>query len=256
MPDVRYLTTMRDPISQALSWESMQINRGYYLDYPAQKCNHRPHIEINLHRWGPAQLRHKLGTVHNCIATEYRKNLTMMLVAHTVNSWPASQEGQNGRPGDAVALTAEWIMGAPKPAYHDLAPDAVVEVLKREFFLVAPVERMSEFLVLIGLHMGWKYEALHYVSCKPQDLDVHRSEFQGYFPELAAKLVRATLPMMEAYKWVESDWEGHVKRLGPWFKEEVEKFQRGLAVYQKKHKHVYRYRWASYVYLDGHNENC
>ena len=256
MPHVRYLATIREPVGQALSWESMQINHDYYRNYPGKKCAKTRYLPIEHKKYSTPTLRSFIRSIGDCVATEFRKNITLMLVANMVEAWPPPTNESHGWPGPAVALTANWFVGSRLPRYHLMKPMEVVEALQKYFFLVAPVERMNQFLVLLAIHMGWKYESLYYVTCKPQDIDVRRSDFVKYFPHLAEKLDTATRPMAEAYRWAKESWDSHIKRLGPWFEEEVQKFIDGLSAYQMKHHHPFKYRWATYRYLDGHTEDC
>jgi hypothetical protein len=252
--DVRFLTMLREPVSQALSWESMTINHEYYLSYPKKQCAEKRSLRMDS-KSPVAYLRTQLGTIRNCIDTEYRKNITFQLVAHMVASWSTSDDSVNGYPGAAVSLSSSYIMGNRK-AYNRLKGSDIIGYMKAKYFLVGVVERINEFLVLIGLHMGWDLASLYYITCKPTDLDVHRKEFAHYFPELEAKLERSSRPSKEAYEWAKEEFDSHVNRLGPWFQDLVADFKRGLSQYQIRHRHPQKYRWTDYTYLDGHVEDC
>ena len=245
---------LREPVSQALSMESMFINHQYYLRYPAWHCQQKRFVRIDS-GLPPSTLRRLLAAVHECVDTPYRKNITFQLVASEVRKWPGPEGDQNGYPGPAVSLTANWILGK-RQSYNKMTSKALIDQMKSQYFLVGVVERMNEFLVLLAVHMGWDPASLYYVTCKPTDLDVHRKEFKNFFPELEAKIEQSARPSKEAYEYFKKEFDDHVAKLGPWFKEKVREFEDGLKKYQKRHVRFKEYRWAYYTYKDGHIEDC
>lgn len=255
MPHVRFTTLLREPISQTLSWEAMGLSHAYYQHYPRKDCNESRTITIRNDR-NPAALRAMLKEIDHCVDAPYRKNLTLMLVAHAVDEFKLPAGEHNGFPGMAVALTTSWITGNMAP-YGRMTGKRYIKFLEQNYFLVGVTDRLNEFLVLLGLHMGWDLSSLYYIYCKPTTSDVHHAEFAHYFPELMPKLEKSTTVVREAYLWAKQQFDDHVDKLGPWFKETVRKFEEGLKDYQEKNKDPERpFQWKTHSYLDHHKEDC
>ena len=88
----RFITLLREPISQALSWESMQLNQAYFLHYPSDKpCPIKRSIDIIPQNNGTVYSKNvlmgKLKTVKDCLDIPYRKNLTFLLVADQIRKF-------------------------------------------------------------------------------------------------------------------------------------------------------------------------
>jgi hypothetical protein len=59
----------------------------------------------------------------------------------------------------------------------------MIKHLATNFLLVAPVEYMNEFLVLIALHMGWELTDLYSPACKgPVENNARLSQFKECYP--------------------------------------------------------------------------
>jgi hypothetical protein len=255
MPHVRYTTLLRDPISQTLSWEAMSVSQDYYHKYPKKECE-EPRFATIITNRHLGTLQHWLKLIENCVDNPFRRNVTMMLVAHAVGQFKEPVKDHLGFPGMSVALSAQWVMGGTIP-YSRMTGARVIKYLKENYFLVGVTEYLDEFLVLLALHVGWDPASLYYVYCKPTTTDVHRAEFAHFFPDLMPKLLRSTAPVQEAYEWAKKDFEQHVDRLGPWFKALVRKFKTGLKEYQNQKRDEARpYQWKIHFYKDHHTEDC
>ena len=233
----------------------MTVSHSYYLHYPRKECDHKRQVEIMFGR-NIAALNAMLKPVDHCVDTAYRKNVTLQLVAHAVSQFHVGTGEQRGFPGMAVTLGTEWITGG-LANYGRLTGKRYIKFLKENYFLVGVTDRLNEFLVLLALHMGWDPASLYYKYCKPTDTEVHRSEFERYFPQLMPKLEKSTTIAREAYEWAKTEFDSHVNKLGPWFKEVVAKFEKGLNEYQEAMKDKTRpFQWKLYHYLDHHGEDC
>lgn len=252
--DVRFTTVLREPVDQALSWETMSLNRLYYLEYPTKKCRgHRRAIIED----GEIDLMSKLHSTQKCRDTPLRQNATLMLVAQRVRRFHESKKRPGlGHPGMAVSLTANWITSSFR--YNRISSKEFIEILKTQYFLVGISERMNEYLVLLAEANGWDLKYLYYRKCKPTDLHVHKEEFRRYYPELVEKLERIAKPSIDAYEWAKMQFDEHVKSLGDWFPKRVEEFERGLAEFQAKSRRDKKeaYLWKQIRYVDGHSEFC
>lgn len=256
IPNVRFITVLRDPISQTLSWEAMWVSQKYYQHYPRKDCP-SPRSAPILPNRPTATLKSWLKSMDHCIDNPFRKNVTMMLVANAVASFQKPANSANhGFPGMAVTLSAQWLLGKPR-LYSRITGKSMINYLKNNYFLVGVTDYLDEFLVLLALHMGWDPSALYYEHCKPTIADVRQKDFAIYFPELMPKLIRSTAPMMETYEWAKKEFESYISQLGPWFHETVAKYKAGLKEYQEARQNKERpYLWKPRVYRDGHKEDC
>ena len=215
IPSARLVTLLREPISQTLSWETMSINRRYFIHYPSHPCPGRHHFPIP-----GVSLPAMLSRVDHCEDTPFRQNVTAHLVAHQVKSWATDF------PGLAVSMTARWVAGTN--VYRHITATDLINVLNEEYFLVGITERLNEFLVLLAVHMGWDPQNLYYKRCKPQNVDVGNATFANLFPEIHDKLKGSCGMMTEVYQQVKAQFERHVAQLGPWFPKMVSEFEHGL----------------------------
>jgi len=242
VPEPRYVTVLREPISQTLSWETMSINRHYFIHYPTHKCpgNH-------VYPVAGATLQSMLNRVDHCEDTPFRQNVTMHMLGHVVKGW-----GKNF-PGMAVAMTARWIAGKP---YGELTAESLIKALDEQYFLVGVTEHLNAFLVLLAVHMGWDPSRLYYLRCKPQNVDVGSQRFGQEFPELHAKLEGSCATMTHVYQHAKAKFESHVAQLGPWFQAMVDEFEAGLKKYQADKAVGQSFKWRVHKYIDGEYEYC
>lgn len=197
----------------------------------------------------------KLSTVQHCIDTEFRKNVTLMLVAQKVRKFHVGP-GKPGYPGMAVAMTAKWVAG--NKVYNRITSNRFINLLKTQYFLVGTTERLNEFLVILSLIYGWDPKYLYYRTCKPTNLNIHLKEFGKYYPELVEKVRVSAKPYTDGYLWAKQNFDKFVKSLGDWFPPLVAEFEAGLKAYQDnfKKKGVPSYQWQLIQYLDGSTEYC
>jgi hypothetical protein len=226
------------------------------MNYPTRECSHKSHLDLRKYH-SSETLKAMLFKIKDCRDTEYRKNITMQLVANTIEAWDdGNQTDGYIFPGAAIALTYRWITGGPRN-FKNLTGHEIIEYLKENYFLIAPVDRINEFLVLLGLHMGWDFKHLYYVSCKLTDLDVKRKEFESHFPRQAKKLVKATLYYNQVYEYFKAEFNEHVSMLGEWFSLLVKDFSMRVKKYHRYyHSGLKAYQWKTYKYSDGHMELC
>ena len=71
LKNVRFATLLRDPVSQALSWESMSLNRGYFLKYPGKQCKTKRKQRVG--KKFERDLLKKLHSTQHCVDTPFRK---------------------------------------------------------------------------------------------------------------------------------------------------------------------------------------
>ena len=244
IPEARFVTLLRDPVSQSLSWEAMEINRQYYIDYPRKPCDKPGHVLPNV------ELEKQLRHIDSCVDTPLRHNLTLGLIAQRVrHHWPITD------PGSSVSITTRWV--SEFQDYGRVTGPKLIETLKKKYFLVGVSERINEFLMVLALHMGWDPAALVYRKCKATDADVTRAAFERRYPDLGAKLAKASAPVTEAYEWAKAEFDAHIKRMPPWFPGMVRDFEAKLKEYQKQWTVPGRpFKWRHAKYLDGVWEFC
>jgi hypothetical protein len=242
VPYARFVTLLREPVSQALSWESMTLNRNYFVHYPTKNCS-------VAHKFAPGvMLSAQLRKVEHCVDAEFRSDITLHMVAAQVRSWNPNN------PGMSVAMTARWVAGMN--TYMRISAKHLVKLIDQEYFLVGVTDRLNEFLVLLALHQGWDPSRMYYMKCKPQ-YDVTVQMFGDQFPELLLKLQKASVVMREAYQYAKAKFDSHVAQLGPWFPRLVGDFEIGLKKYQKEHElKENKFKWRVHRYLDGEWEYC
>ena len=247
VPGAKFVTLLREPISQALSWESMDLNRMYFIHYPMRNCSaaDRHFAGANHH----VAATEKLNRIRDCVATEERSELTMQLVAQRVRHWGRTDCGP------ACSITTRWISSIGN--IKQLTPERYIKILENKYFLVGVTERLNEFLVLLALHFGWDSKWLYYRRCKPQNVQMHSREFNKTHPDLFAKLQKASEVQRAAHQWAAAAFDRQVKALGDWFPAEVRRFEEGLHAFQEQHVLEKRpLKWRAYRYLDGEMEYC
>ena len=108
----------------------------------------------------PTLLKH-LKTVDSCVDTDYRRNLTIALVANKIRGFSIANESDaNGFPGDAVALTSKWII--PKQYYSHITGKHLIEVLRDSYLLVGVTDHLNAFLVMVALINSWDPSTMFY----------------------------------------------------------------------------------------------
>ncbi|KAH9257051.1 hypothetical protein BASA81_004872 [Batrachochytrium salamandrivorans] len=249
MPNVRFTTLLREPISQALSWEVFLLSKSYYHRYPNRDCAEDQIPKLVTDRdYTYAELQHMLRQVQFCRSTAVRKEITLRLLAYRV-----ARFGHG--PGSAVQMSTSWILGGRLTRASN-----VMVTLRDEYFLVGVTPMVNEFLLLLALHMGWDPTALYYVHCKPTDLDVHSGEFKERFPALYSGLEVALAKPTKVYETMRKDFIdklAELRQVFPEFDALLIQFQTGLAAYQKKRSgDSLPYPWKRYKYGDGHFEYC
>jgi len=242
IPNARFVTLLREPIGQALSWETMKLNHQYYLNYPGRPCQQKHHYPVAGHSLGSM-----LRLVDDCVDTPFRQNVTVHYVANQVRQWNANFSGE------AVSVTAKWITGK-----HALNAQSTIDYLDNNYFLVGVTERLNEFLVLLALHMGWDPQRLYYERCKPSNVDVGTAMFKRLYPALYNKVEASCAAMSAVYEHARDRFDEHVRQLGPWFKDEVAKFENGLKRFQIQQSGPLgvSYKWRLHYYEDGKTEDC
>ena len=255
MKDVRFITLLRDPLTQTLSLESMKINHGYFLNYPQKTCESlkkgrykRLHVPIETFRniITPEQIYAYLKPIQHCRDTELRRNLTILLIAHKMKSF------DRDHPGNAISETTRWIVS--KNLYAEIHHPLLVNVLKTKFFLVGVTERINEFLVLLATFYGWEFKYLYYRTCKKSDLKITSEDFQKYFPDLVHTFQRNVMMYEKAYLWARDQFDANINRLGPRFQELVKEFEAGLKLFQDSYPTSFKWEYVKYV--DGFLEDC
>jgi hypothetical protein len=88
-----------------------------------------------------------------CDHVEFRRNVTMQLFALSTKNRPFLSDEP------PVYSSFQWMAGGPEMKF-DVDVDVhnateMVRHLDSNFFLVSTTEHINEFLVLIGMHMGW-----------------------------------------------------------------------------------------------------
>lgn len=247
MPNVRFVTVLRDPVWQQISFDAYTLNLDFFQNYPTQPCLKKQFID---HRTSltEAELNSRLRTVKTCLDIPYRRNLTLIYIANKIRLLPPKD------PGTGVAFTYKWI--ANSATYEELTGSRIIDFLKVEYFMVGVTERINQFLVLLALVNGWDFETIYYKRCKISNLDVNRNEFKSLFPDLATKLAEATRPADEAYHWALEQFDEHVSKLGSWFTELVTKYEKGLQEFQKSKMSDTPQLWKIFRYADGHTDVC
>ena len=245
VPNARFVTVLREPVSQTLSWETMALNADYYNNYPAVACDPPGRVQRGV------STAHQLRHIMKCVDSPLRRNLTMRAIAVRISSnW------RQANPGEAVVLTSRWVTGL-STRYTRLTGRKVIAELESRYFLVGVSERINEFLVLLALHNGWDLSAMMYRRCKTTDIEVTKPAFAAEYPELAARLEVAVRPMAEAYAWARDRFDEHVRRMPAWFPDMVKRYEGMLAEYQKLWEVPGRpFKWRVTWYGDGKWEAC
>jgi hypothetical protein len=83
-------------------------------------------------------------------------------------------------------------------------PNAVIAYLEKNYFLVGLTEYLDEFVVLLGLHMGWDINTLYVPVCKHFEDRVTRSDFQEAFPEVTLHLFSSSI----RFRTCPAGWDG------------------------------------------------
>jgi hypothetical protein len=251
--NVRYVTILREPVSQELSWMNFEINMAYFQHYPSRRCGRHQHMPIGAKHQKYDYLMGRLATVTTCQDTDYRKNLTYNIVAERLHNWKTNRTflQQSSAWQTMKWITSYYAGGMAK------GPE-LINRLKRDYFLVGVTEKLNQFLVLLALANGWEPSSLYYRKCKVSNLDVHPKPFERYFPDLLQILRQDLSPVQEAYQWAKREFEEHTAKLGPWFMEMVEEFEMGLKEYQQKMlgNRTESYHWKEMQFLDGRTAFC
>lgn len=245
IPNARFVTVLREPISQALSFEVMEINRRYYQSYPTHPCHSEANASTPFNK--RLSLESQLRRIDGCVDTKLRHDITIRMIAQRIAAW---RQGENG---NALMITQRFITGRMR----SMSPAEVVQMLRNRYFLVGVVEHLNEFLVLLALHQGWDLASLYYRRCKPTNVEITAALFKRRNPDLYKKLYAASAVLRRAYEVAKADFEAHVARLGEWFPPLVAQFERGLAAYQASHvNRLAPYKWESVRLNDGTPEEC
>jgi len=246
IPYARFATVLREPISQALSWESMVLNREYSIHYPSEPCAVQRVFDFNVPHTTDA-LKQALQSVEHCVDTPFRQNVTLALVAKLVGEFAPMS------PGYAVDMTSSFITGRKAQAVGA----ELVHELDTSFVLVGVTERLNEFLVLLALHQGWALKHLYYMRCKIQDVSVDAKVFKAHFPAAYAKLQQSTRAQAEAYEHAKALFAAHVDSLGPWFRDVVAQYETGLRAFQNEYELARSSKkWVQFTYIDQQTEYC
>lgn len=249
IPHVRFVTVLRDPVQQELSFESFMLNYKYFRNYPKHPCADSKHVDIHQHM-STKELNMRLDSVSRCQDTPYRINLTLLYTATKI------RDLKKRRPGKGVQSTYQWITMnkwvISTPAHR------ILEILRTDFFLVGVIEYLNQFLVLLALVYHWDLSAMYYRRCKQSDLRVTTEQFQEMYPTFSAKLETHNSVYKEVYEQIKKDFETNIQLLGPWFQEKVRQFEQGLAQYQHEieNPNENSFQWKLMKYADGSVEEC
>ena len=249
IPSPRFVTLLREPVAQALSWEVMELHRPFFMrPTPTQPC---PAQLVERARVMPSPQR-ALHMIAGCQNDELRKALTMRAIALRIGSkWGTRRRFVTS---SALAHTFAWITQKRKggPASRDSA--VVLNALASRFFLVGVTERLNEFLVLLSAHVGWDPAKLVYRRCKSSPVTISLDEFKAAFPAEAATLESHAAFAVPAYERAREDFDAHVRKLGAWFPRLVSTFEVALKQYQATT--TPREGWTQVTYVDGVTEMC
>ncbi|KAH9251395.1 hypothetical protein BASA81_010806 [Batrachochytrium salamandrivorans] len=253
IPHVRFITMLRDPVPQTLSWYTFEISRQYYLNYPEGRCEAKAHPLVNfdvVH--SKSELMIMLRSVSQCEDTEFRRNVTMQLIAIELNSK----------------------LNADIPVYHGFKwmtagsvqdvrnSQAVINVLQRDYFLVAVTEHVNDLLVLLAWHMGWELSSMYYLRCKATDLGITQDAFRARFPELMQSLEQAMAPAREVYLTMKQEFELELALVylqHPHLVKAKQEFEAGLAGFQNLHHEnmtTPHMQWLEYIDKSGERLYC
>ena len=230
-------------------------DRAYYVDYPPPQrtCPPSPPQIPGEGTGGGVNPEHRLRAMSKCVDARLRLNLTLSAIAHRVRrGWAADF------PGEAVRTTERWVVGAARSAQVPrLAGPALVGKLRSAYFLVGVSERLNEFLVLLALHMGWDWRALLYKRCRPTELAVTKAALAAAYPDVVAKMERASRAMIEAHDWARREFEDRVARMPSWFPGLVREFEAELDAFQASARDdAHPFEWRVTKYVDGEWEIC
>lgn len=256
IPHARFVTVLRDPMAQTISWYCMALNQKYFEDYPKKKCPYANHYPLPSGLGRAAALELLEERASKCVDSAFRKNVTLDVMGTFLR--------EESVPPPLVP-TFGFLIGDEESDYSRFNNNAksLIDFLTEKYFLVGVTERIDEFLVLLAVHMGWKLSDVYYVYCKPVNIHITEAEFAWYHPNEYARLKKELEPLRAVHAHFLAEFDKHTARLGPWFAELVQKFRAGMSVSteaNKKNKFMGKkyafYKWRKFVYLDGVEEDC
>lgn len=259
IPNARFVTVIREPISQLLSWETFKLTRTYYHAYPSKPCTiseqEADKIISQARHMTVPQLQTVLKDTRHCIHDPLRKEVILHLVARTINT-------RKDTLGTAISISYSWILGEriPKPNVPiETSSKHILDVLRTQYFLVGVTPMLDDFLLLLALHMGWDPTVLYYLHCKPSNLDTRAPEFKTRYAALYSAIETTVAPMTQVYNHVEADFKAKLntlKQVFPQYDSLLKQFKAGIKQYQLERRRSMTYRWQSHAYKDGHSEYC